>query len=162
VTRLGQALAALAPWLGHGEAGAAARQALDTLGKMPEAEPSAMNALVQAVEAQLAKVRPEAASQRACWLATAVANALAPPVPLLGLTPLREAGRHSPSRFTEQELVNFLKLPTCKRPARDVILRHLGLQCGRPFANQWEFVAWARQHRPDLDLTSPPVRPSPP
>jgi hypothetical protein len=51
--------------------------------------------------------------------------------------------------------------PTCQRPVRDVILRQLGNQCGRPFANQWEFVAWARQHRPDLDLTSPLVRPSP-
>jgi hypothetical protein len=71
-----------------------------------------------------------------------------------------EAARPLPGRFTEQELVNFLKLPTCHRPAREVILRQLGHQCGRPFANQWEYVAWARQHRPDIDLTSPAVRPS--
>jgi hypothetical protein len=25
---------------------------------------------------------------------------------------------------------------------------------GRPFANQWEFVAWARRHRPDLDCNN--------
>jgi hypothetical protein len=41
-----------------------------------------------------------------------------------------------------------------------VIVRQLGRQCGQPFANEWEFVEWARRHRPDLDLTSPPHRPA--
>ena len=42
------------------------------------------------------------------------------------------------------------------------IVERLGHQCGRPFANVWDFVEWARVHRPDLDLTSPPVRPKQP
>jgi hypothetical protein len=56
-------------------------------------------------------------------------------------------------------LVDLLKMPTCGREARQVIVRQLGWQCGRTFADQWEFVDWAREHRSDLDLTSPPVRP---
>jgi hypothetical protein len=67
--------------------------------------------------------------------------------------------RPLPGRFTEQQLVDFLKMPTCTREGREVILDRLGQQCGQVFADRWEFVAWAREHRPDLDLTSPPVRP---
>jgi hypothetical protein len=154
------AVAALAPWLPPEEARALARQTLDELGKTTDAV--TLSALAEAVAALLAKPGPEATSQRACLLATVVGNGAFPLAPLPGLTRLQEAARPLPGCFTEQELVNFLKMPTCQRSAREVILRQLGHQCGRPFAHQWEFVAWARQHRPDLDLTSPPVRPSPP
>jgi hypothetical protein len=40
-----------------------------------------------------------------------------------------------------------------------VVLDYLGYRCGRPFRDQWEFVGYAREHLPDLDLTSPPKRP---
>jgi hypothetical protein len=53
-------------------------------------------------------------------------------------------------------------MPICRREARAVILKQLGQQCGRPFADQWDFVDWAQQNRPDLDLASPPVRPTAP
>jgi hypothetical protein len=69
------------------------------------------------------------------------------------------AARPLPGRFTEQQLVDFLKLPICTREGRQVILGRLGQQCGQVFADRWEFVDWARTHRPDLDLTSLPVRP---
>jgi hypothetical protein len=83
-----------------------------------------------------------------------------PAAGLTALAPLAEASRPLPGRFSEQQLVDFLKMPTCQLPARQVIVEQLGRQCGRPFADQWEFVEWAREHRPDLDLTSPPVRPT--
>jgi hypothetical protein len=51
-----------------------------------------------------------------------------------------------------------MKSPTCRLPARQVILLHLGWQCDQSFANEWEFVEWARGRRPDLDLLTPPVR----
>jgi hypothetical protein len=78
------------------------------------------------------------------------------------LAPLTEAARPLPGRFTEQQLVDFLKMPTCGREGRKVILKQLGQQCGRPFADKWDFVDWAQQNRPHLDLTSPPVRPTTP
>jgi hypothetical protein len=148
----------LAPRLGPEEAGTAARRALSA----QNTDPFGMNELVQVVAALLVRLQPQGASQRAWLLTTAIGNNATPPAPLSALIPLLHAARPLPGRFTEQELVNFLKLPTCQRTAREVILRQLGHQCGRPFANQWEFVAWARLHRPDFDLTSPPVRPSPP
>jgi len=53
-------------------------------------------------------------------------------------------------------------MPTCRQPARKVIVRQLGWQCGRPFADMWEFVRFAREQRlDDLDFTSPPQRPEP-
>jgi hypothetical protein len=39
-----------------------------------------------------------------------------------------------------------------------MVLGHLGRRLGRQFADLWEFVAWAREHQPDLDLASPPHR----
>jgi hypothetical protein len=116
---------------------------------------------VLGVAALVVEVRPGEASHRVSCLAAVLGNASVPH-PLLGLAQLAEASRPLPGRFTEQQLVDFLKMPTCGQPARKVIVDQLGQQCGRPFGNVWEFAAWAREHRPDLDLTSPPVRPTKP
>jgi hypothetical protein len=53
-------------------------------------------------------------------------------------------------------------MPTCWGDARKVVLKHLGNRYGRTFANHWEFVRFAQEHHLDLDLTSPPKRPTPP
>jgi hypothetical protein len=58
--------------------------------------------------------------------------------------------------------VDLLKLPTRPPPARQVIIDQIGNQCGRRFADEWDFVDWARESRPDLDLTAPPDRPTRP
>src|SRR5262249_60194560 len=96
--------------------------------------------------------------RRARFLAAALGNPCTPAALLAGLAPLAEAARPPPGRLSEQVLVELLKLPTCPRPARQLLVERLGQQYGRPFANEWEFVAWARRHRPDLDQTSPPPR----
>jgi hypothetical protein len=153
---LGVAVAALAPRLEPEEAARAARLLLEAMGKM--IDPRALRALVPAVAALVVELRPIEAQQRAGFLAAAIGGTCSTPAPLLGLAPLAEASRPLPGRFTEQQLVDLLKMPPCQRPAREVIVRQLGHQCGRPFANMWEFVDWAREHRPDLDLNSPPVR----
>src|SRR2546430_1669800 len=93
-------------------------------------------------------VRLEETSHRVGCLTAALGN-LNIPHPLPGLAPLVEVSRPLPGRFTAQQLVDFLKMPTCRREAREVIVQQLGNQCGRPFANMWNFVAWAREHRPD-------------
>jgi hypothetical protein len=41
-----------------------------------------------------------------------------------------------------------------------VVLDNLQYQRRRTFRHHWEFVAYAQEHRPDLDLTSPPKRPT--
>jgi hypothetical protein len=69
----------------------------------------------------------------------------------------RSVGPPQTRRFSDRELVELLKQPLCVGPARRLVLDQLGSRCQRQFADQWEAVAWLREHRPDLDLTSPPT-----
>jgi hypothetical protein len=39
---------------------------------------------------------------------------------------------------------------------REAVLRELGRQHERSFRSVWDAVAWLQQHRPDIDLNSPP------
>jgi hypothetical protein len=61
-------------------------------------------------------------------------------------------------KLDEQAVVALLKQPACIGPARETLLRELGNRGHRTFADLWEFVDWAREHRPDLDLDTPPRR----
>ena len=36
-----------------------------------------------------------------------------------------------------------------------MVLEKLGRYSGRPFADQWDFAAWAEKHAPERDLRSP-------
>lgn len=58
-----------------------------------------------------------------------------------------------------QLLAELLKHPLCVGEPRRLILDQLSRHYGRPFKDQWEFVAYIRQERLPLDLTSPPSRP---
>jgi hypothetical protein len=58
-----------------------------------------------------------------------VASALEPPRRLL----------------SDQQLVDLLAHPLCTGPARRILLDQLGDRHGRPFADQWEFVRFARE-----------------
>jgi hypothetical protein len=64
-------------------------------------------------------------------------------------------------RLSTQELVDLLKMPACTGGLRAEVLRLLGGQVGRHFDRVYDFVVWAEQNRPDLDLRSPPRRPEP-
>jgi tRNA A-37 threonylcarbamoyl transferase component Bud32 len=59
---------------------------------------------------------------------------------------------------SDQELVELLKHPGCLDTARDTVRAALNKRVKQNCATHWELVAWLRQHRPDLDLTSPPRR----
>jgi hypothetical protein len=160
--------AALAPRLEPAEAArlsaAAARRAVEAMGKVmgKTIHPGDGSGLGVVMAVLLARAGPEETSPRVDALAVAVASMGDPTAGFAALAPLAEASRPLPGRFSEQQLVDLLKMPTCPQPARQAIVEQLGRQCGRPFADQWEFVEWARAHRPDLDLTSPPVRPTAP
>ena len=69
-----------------------------------------------------------------------------------------QAAEPLPCRFTTQQLVNLLKMPTCVGEARTVLLGQLAHRYKRPFADVWEFVEWAQKHEPGLDFTTPPKR----
>jgi hypothetical protein len=57
--------------------------------------------------------------------------------------------------------VELLKHPFCVGEARRAVLNALEFTYKRKFADQWEFVEYAQQHQPQLDLLTPPKRPQP-
>jgi serine/threonine protein kinase len=61
-----------------------------------------------------------------------------------------------PCRLSTQTLVDLLKDPLAGTFHRDVILEQLAGRYHRRFADQWEFVRFARQQGLDLDFTTPP------
>ena len=68
-----------------------------------------------------------------------------------------------PSReaLPTQVLVELLKHPLCVGTARRAVLDHLGLQHRRTFADQWEFVRYAKEQHLKLDFTTPAQQPEP-
>jgi hypothetical protein len=153
---LAEALSAVAARLGPAEAAAAARLLTEALAK--EKDPSARQYLAQGLSAVAARLGTEEAVRRSLFAAEAVAGA-APFHPLAGMPALILAAQPLSSRFSTQELVDLLKMPTCVGPARDVILQQLGQRYHREFADVWAFVEYAHEHLPDIDLKTPPKRP---
>jgi hypothetical protein len=72
---------------------------------------------------------------------------------------LQDAVKPLPCRLTPQDLVEILKMPTCVREVRRVILDQLGTHYGRRFDTHWDFVRYAQQQELGLDFTTPPKRP---
>jgi hypothetical protein len=157
---LGSAGSALAVRLGPAEAArlrvALAPTVVEALGKTTGSTEQAQAALMVLTDWP----GPGEAVDRAVVTARAIGEALSPPTRLSGLATLLRAVRLPPSRFSTQELVDLLKMPTCVGPARDVVLRLLGQRYNRHFADQWAFVDYAHAHLPNIDLTSPPKRPT--
>jgi serine/threonine protein kinase len=79
--------------------------------------------------------------------------------PLFCLAQLSTACAPLPCRFTTQQLVELLKMPTCVGEVRRILLNRLEERYHRRFASQWDFVAYAREQGLNLDFTSPPKRP---
>ena len=154
------ALAALAPRIGRNGAAEDAGLIVELMGETNH--PYALQPLPYALAALLVQTAPGESDRRVRSLVAAIGNASGAFTLFADLATTDEAWQPLSGRLTEQPLVDLLKAPTCRRKARQVIVARLGNQCGRPFANLWDFVDWAREHRPDLDLTSPPVRPDSP
>jgi hypothetical protein len=115
--------------------------------------------LAAALPALAGRLGPGEAANRAVVAARAVGEGLSPLTRLSGLATLLQASQPLPCRFSTQELVDLLKMPTCVGPARDVILQQLGERYHRDFADVWAFVDYAHEHLPEIDLTTPPKRP---
>jgi hypothetical protein len=149
---------ALAPRLNPDDAALVAGLLAEAMARTSDSD--TRRAQARGLQALAVRFNPQEIRPRTYALASAVGNAGSPHGPFAALPALAEASRPPPARFTEQQLVDLLKAPTCPAPARQAIAEQLGRQCGRPFADEWQFVEWAREHRPDLDLTSPPIRPT--
>jgi tRNA A-37 threonylcarbamoyl transferase component Bud32 len=96
--------------------------------------------------------------------ATATSAAAFPAVdgrPIAALALLIPAAEPPPCRLSPQQLVELLKMPTCFGETRRVVLDQLGNRYHRTFADQWEFVRYAREQHLGLDFTTPPKRPTP-
>ena len=81
--------------------------------------------------------------------------------PALSLQCLPAADESLPCRFTTQELVDLLKMPTCVDEVRRVILDQLGNRYRRRFDTHWDFLRYAHEQNLNLDFTTPPQRPDP-
>ncbi len=79
--------------------------------------------------------------------------------PLTGLPFLPVAREPLACRLTTPDLVELLKLPTCVRQVRRVVLDQLGNRYGRRFETHWDFVRYAQEQGLNLDFTTPPQRP---
>jgi tRNA A-37 threonylcarbamoyl transferase component Bud32 len=96
--------------------------------------------------------------QQAITVAAAVGAT--PGGPLASLASVQPAiSEPLPCRFTTQDLVELLKMPTCVAEVRRVILDQLGNRYGRRFETHRDFVRYAQEQRLDLDFTTPPQRP---
>ena len=65
-----------------------------------------------------------------------------------------------PKPLPPQTLVELLKHPLCVGEARRIVLDALEYTYQQSFKDQWEFVEYARKHQPQLDLLTPPKRPT--
>ncbi len=95
--------------------------------------------------------------RRADAIAAAIGMAAHGPAWSLPLLPV--AAEPLPYRFSTQDLVELLKMPTCIGAMRRVILDQLGNRYRQRFETHWDFVRYAQQQRLDLDFTTPPKRP---
>jgi hypothetical protein len=87
------------------------------------------------------------------------AGVVAPPSGLLPALPLLHPHFHPQARpLPPQLLVDLLKHPLCVGAVRRSVLDALEFTYQRPFADVWEFVEYAKEHQPQLDLLTPPQR----
>jgi hypothetical protein len=136
------------------EAAALAQQLADALAK--GTDPIARSALASALVA--ARIEPQEVVARSLLAVRAITGWMSPAPQLGQAATLLQAAEPLPCRFSTQQLVDLLKMPTCDGEARVVILEQLSNRYKRPYADQWEFVEFAEKHLPDIDLKSPPKR----
>jgi tRNA A-37 threonylcarbamoyl transferase component Bud32/uncharacterized protein YjeT (DUF2065 family) len=158
---LSRVLAAVAARLGPDAAAAAARRLIDSfVGVNGGVNSSSSSPLLVDSLLRLQGLPSQDGSDPRPVLASQAVAVWMSPFPHPGhAAALARAAQPFPSRFTTQQLVDLLKMPTCIGPARGVVLGVLGQRYDRVFADQWDFVEYAEKHLPDIDLKTPPKRP---
>jgi serine/threonine protein kinase len=160
---LSRGLSAVAAHMDPGKVAQSCARAAATLttAMTTNKDAKALQALSQDLSAVLASSDYPEQEQRAVALTGAIGRPVDGYGPLACLPLLRPALEPLPCRLSTQQLVELLKHPLFVNEARRVVLDQLGNRYGRRFADLWEFVAWAQEHEPNLDLTTPPQRPRP-
>jgi hypothetical protein len=153
-SELVQALVAIAARLENEEA---VHVLASALGK--EADSKAQDALARALVTAATRPEPGEVASRSLLAARIAMGGATKSLDPWYIFTLVRGTEPLPCRFTTQQLVDLLKMPTCVGPARTVILEMLSNRYHRTFADLWEFVEFAEKKLPDIDLKSPPKRP---
>jgi tRNA A-37 threonylcarbamoyl transferase component Bud32 len=111
------------------------------------------------LSAVLLREQPETIDKRPHRVASTVATLGGTGPTLAAPALLAPALQPLPPPLPAQTLVELLKNPLCVGEARRLVLGQLSRHYHEPFADQWEFVEYARRHRLELDLTTPPQKP---
>jgi tRNA A-37 threonylcarbamoyl transferase component Bud32 len=125
-------------------------------------EPSGVPGIPRAIDPDvlegflIASTRPQV-QRRAAAVAAAIGLSLNNFTQSFPLLPA--ANEPLPCRLSTQDLVDLLKMPTCVREVRRVLLDQLGNRYRRRFDTHWDFVRYAQEQCLDLDFTTPPKRP---
>jgi hypothetical protein len=151
-----QALEVVVASLEPAEAVVVARLLADALAHATD--PDTAYRLARALAAAAVSIDSKEAALRSFLAARSVASWMSPSPQLGHAATLLQAAQPLPCRFSTQQLVDLLKMPTCVSEARTVFLELLANRYQRPFADVWEFVEWAQVHEPGLDFTAPPKR----
>jgi tRNA A-37 threonylcarbamoyl transferase component Bud32 len=107
----------------------------------------------------LVAVRAQEIPSRSAMAASAVAFPTGNSDALAALALLLPAAEPPDCLLSSQQLVELLKMPPFVGVARRAVLDLLGNRYHRTFADQWEFVRYAKEQHLDLDFTTPPQRP---
>jgi hypothetical protein len=124
-------------------------------------DPQGEELLAQRLSLLLIRVDPPELSQLSAAVVGVVGPLAGTGYHIVSLATVGPALESLPCSLPTQELVELLKQPTCIDPIRRFILNHLGNRYRHRFADVWEFVRFAKESLPDIDLTSPPQRPEP-
>jgi hypothetical protein len=157
--QLAQALSAVAARMEANEAGEVAANLYQAMAKTTE--PPALQELAWALTAVLLREDSSSYGSTRHGLVGIVGTLTSSGAPLLAVGLLQPAFQTPPQPLPAQTLVDLLKHPFCAGEARQLVLGQLARHYQRPFADQWDFVRFARKHGPHLDFTSPPQRPVP-
>jgi hypothetical protein len=162
LSHLAEGLSAVATRLEGKDAAAVSAQAAATLAQATkdtnEFEMGKL-ALARGLSWLLSAVPPSELHSRSATAASAVTSVADTGQPLTAFALLLPAAEPPPCRLSTPQLVNLLKTPGFVGEARRVVLDHLGNRYKRHFADQWEFVRFAKEQKLDLDFTSPAQRP---
>jgi hypothetical protein len=116
--------------------------------------PHALKSLSEGLTAVLIR-EASTTRQRTLGVAARVAAQGGPDFPFATLAWIHAAQMPAPP-LPPQTLLEILKQPFCVGESRKQVLGQLTRHYGRRFADQWEFVEYANEHKLKLDLTSPP------
>jgi hypothetical protein len=151
--RLSKALTALVAQLDVQDAALAAT---DLLNSHCHTDPKAVAVLAtRELQTLLGRENPDATRRRLLVAAGAAAGLSIPVTRFTAGVLLQPAYPPVPPPLPAQRLVDLLKHPFCVGEVRRVVLAQLSRHYRRPFADQWEFVAFATGQKLGLDLTSP-------